>query len=270
MYALQSSVFSESLPVPSNSEISVNLQNMESALEIMANRAKARRGFTLFTINLDHLVKLKEDRRFRAAYSRADLVSADGWPIVWLLRQQGTLVKRTTGADLVEPLCARAAKEGLPLFFIGPSYASQRKALDILIKRYPGLAIAGADTPHVRVDRIEETAKAFAQRIKDSGARICVLSLGAPKQELLAEALLRHCPEVGFICVGAALDFISGNMVRAPRGVQMAGLEWFWRLANDPRRLTARYAQCSMLFATLAWRALANKNRHSDVRNALP
>jgi N-acetylglucosaminyldiphosphoundecaprenol N-acetyl-beta-D-mannosaminyltransferase len=256
MYSLQSPVFSESSPIAS--DVFVNLQNMEAALNAMMSRAVARRGFTLFTINLDHLVKLKADRRFLSAYQQADFVTADGWPIVWLLRQQGRAVERTTGADLVEPLCARAAERALPIFFIGPSFDSQRKALEILSERYPGLKIAGADTPKIDADAIERAAAALAKPIKDSGARICFVSLGAPKQELLAQALLRQCPEVGFICVGAALDFISGHMQRAPRGVQRFKLEWLWRLASDPKRLCARYAQCLLLFAAVGYRALIN------------
>ncbi|QGM47855.1 WecB/TagA/CpsF family glycosyltransferase [Methylocystis heyeri] len=263
MFALQSSAV-ENLVVAS--DISVNLPNMGSALDAMMSRARAKSGFTLFTVNLDHLVKLKRDRGFLSAYKRADFVTADGWPIVWMLRQKGGEVKRTTGADLVEPLCARAAREALPVFFVGPSYASQRKALDILTRRYPGLRIAGADTPHVRIDAIEEAAAALATSIKESGARFCFLSLGAPKQELLADALRRHCPEVGFICVGAALDFISGHMVRAPRGVQLLKLEWLWRLASDPRRLGARYAQCFQLLAAEAWRMATDRDLRPDAQ----
>jgi exopolysaccharide biosynthesis WecB/TagA/CpsF family protein len=268
MTSIQTGIYRDELPMLQ--DVAVNIDNIDSALDAMVNRSKAHRGYTLFTINLDHLVKLRVDRRFFAAYQRADFVTADGWPVVWLLRQQGRSVERTTGADLVEPLCARAAREALPMFFIGPSRESQVVALDILRRRYEGLQIVGSDTPLLNANYIEEAAKAFAQSIKESGARLCIISLGAPKQELLADALLRHCPEVGFLCVGAALDFISGHMVRAPRYIQQMKLEWLWRLAGDPRRLGLRYAVCLQFFAVLIWRAVTQKNPHVGVRGALP
>jgi exopolysaccharide biosynthesis WecB/TagA/CpsF family protein len=268
MYSVQSETYHDMSSAIQ--DIEVNVCNIDAALDVMISRAKSSRGYTLFTINLDHLVKLRTDRRFYAAYQRADFVTADGWPIVWALRHQNRAVERTTGADLVDPLCARAAREALPMFFIGPSHKSQRIALDILQRRHPGIVIAGANSPTVYANYIEEAAKVFAEDILKSGARICVISLGAPKQELLADALRRHCPEVGFLCVGAALDFISGEMARAPSYIQHMRLEWMWRLASDPKRLGARYLECMLLFAKLVWIATAKKRPHLGVRGPLP
>ena len=89
-----------------------------------------------------------------------------------------------------------------------------------------------------------------------SGAGICFIALGAPKQELFAHAAVERQTGVMFICIGAALDFISTEVVRAPGWMQRSGLEWVWRLIGDPRRLGARYAQCALLFGGLAIRAL--------------
>ena len=99
----------------------------------------------------------------------------------------------------------------------------------------------------------------LAARINASGARLCLLCLGAPKQELLAEALHRRCPSVGFLGVGASLDFIAGEVSRAPRWMQKTGLEWTWRLLSQPRRLGLRYARCALLFGELAARALIQR-----------
>ncbi|HMK91252.1 MAG TPA: WecB/TagA/CpsF family glycosyltransferase [Methylocystis sp.] len=237
-------------------EIEVNVPNIAAALDMVFARAQARKGYTLFTVNLDHLVKMKIDPAFREAYLRATLVLADGWPIVWLLRRQGEKLQRATGADLIEPLCARAAELALPVFFIGPSEASLTSALEILSRRHDGLRIAGACSAHVEISQIDAAADAYAARLRESGARLCVLSVGAPKQELLADALRRRCPQIGFICAGAALDFISGCASRAPGPVQRLGLEWLWRMSCDPKRLGARYVACLGLFAELALRCL--------------
>lgn len=241
-------------------ELHLNMHDMARTLATMVERAQTRRGFTLFTVNLDHIVKLGRSSAFREAYARADLISADGWPIVWLARGQdrrresrhgsperraAAPIQRTTGADLLEPMCREAAAHGLSIYFIGPSPASQARGIEILRGRYSRLDVAGCETPDVPADVPDACVDAIAARLAASQARICVVSLGAPKQELLADRLRRRCPEVGFLCVGAALDFISGHSRRAPMWTQRLGLEWFWRMACDPRRLALRYAACA-------------------------
>ena len=251
-----------------SAELRVNMVNMRRALDAIIGSALARKGFTLFTVNLDHMVKLGKSGPFRDAYARADYITADGWPIVWLARgpdrrktpRAGSVdrrkrpeLERTTGADLLEPMCREAAKHGLPLYFIGPSPASQTAGLRILSERYPGLVVAGAETPQIPAEIDAATADELARRLAQSGARVCVVSLGAPKQEVLADMLHRRCPDVGFLCVGAALDFISGHSVRAPRWVQRVGMEWFWRMISDPKRLVGRYIGCGLTLFKLSF-----------------
>jgi len=241
--------------------------NMRRALDAIIGNALACKGFTFFTVNLDHMVKLDKSGPFRDAYARADYITADGWPIVWLARgpdrrkspragsvdrRKAPALERTTGADLLEPMCREAARHGLPLYFIGPSPASQEAGLRILKDRYPGLMIAGAETPQLPAAIDDATVDELAARLAQSGARVCVVSLGAPKQEVLADALHRRCPDIGFLCVGAALDFISGHSVRAPIWVRRMGMEWFWRMIGDPKRLVGRYIGCGFALIKLS------------------
>ena len=239
--------------------VTINLPTLDAATHAVLARARAGQGFALFTLNLDHLVKLQTSPDFRAAYERAGLVTADGWPIVWLAQRQGAQPDRASGADLVLPVCEGAASQGSPIYFVGPGPKAQAAALDILKARFPALRVAGAEAPvfpaaETAADLAAFDLDALADRITASGAELCFLSLGAPKQELLADALSRRCPTVGFLCVGAALDFISGTVRRAPLWMQRGKLEWFWRLVNDPKRLTARYARCGLLFLGLVAR----------------
>lgn len=236
--------------------VRINLPSLGASVREALARAGRGQGFALFTLNLDHLVKLRNDPGFVRAYAQADLVSADGAPVVWLARREDASVERAAGADMVEPLCGGAAKAGLGVYVVGPGPAAQAAAIDTLKSRYVGLNIAGAETPMVPADLSAFDVAGLAGRINATGARLCFLCLGAPKQELLAAALKPLCPSVGFLCVGAALDFISSEAVRAPGWMQRSGLEWVWRLVGDPRRLGARYAQCAVLFSGLAVRAL--------------
>ncbi len=237
--------------------VRINLPTLDTAADEAVRRAERGEGFTLFTVNLDHLVKLASNDAFRAVYRRATYVTADGWPVVWLAGRKNAKLERATGADLVEPLCRAAAERKLGVYFVGPGPKAQAGALEKLTERFEGLKIAGAEAPMLPAGNgpamlAAMDLDAMAQRINASDARICFVSLGAPKQEILADALAARCPGVGFICVGAALDFISGQARRAPQWMQRGKLEWFWRLANDPRRLAVRYAECAMLFAVLA------------------
>jgi exopolysaccharide biosynthesis WecB/TagA/CpsF family protein len=248
--------------------IHINLLTPAGAIQAAISRAERGEGFNLFTLNLDHLVKLRSSAAFRRAYASAGLVSADGAPVVWLARRQGTRLERTTGADLVEPLMAEAAARGVPVYVVGPGPTAQAAGLAKLKAAYSGLIIAGAETPMVPGDdnglAADFDVAGLAERINTSGARICLLCLGAPKQELLAEALHRRCPSVGFLGVGAALDFIAGEVSRAPRWLQVTGLEWTWRLISQPKRLGLRYARCAWLFAELAARALITGRPQQD------
>lgn len=229
----------------------INLANLPQAVERLANDAVAGRGFTIFTLNLDHLVKLRIDEAFRAAYSAATYVSADGWPIVFMARRKGAKLERTTGADMVEPLCAEAAKRGIPVYFFGSSEGALDKAAERLQARHPGLQIAGMEAPAYGFDPCSRSAAEASERIAASGARLCFIALGAPKQELFAQKAHAIHPQIGFLCVGAALDFIAGDQERAPRLMQKTGTEWLFRLVSNPRRLAGRYARSALLFAEL-------------------
>lgn len=240
--------------------IRINQLTPAGAIQAAISRAERGEGFNLFTLNLDHLVKLRSSTAFQRAYASAGLVSADGAPVVWLARRQGTRLERTTGADLVEPLMAEAAARGVPVYVVGPGPVAQAAGLAQLKSDHPALEVVGAETPMVPGDDrglgADFDVAGLAARINASGARLCLLCLGAPKQELLAEALHRRCPSVGFLGVGAALDFIAGEVSRAPRWMQVTGLEWTWRLVSQPQRLGLRYARCALLFGELAARAL--------------
>lgn len=216
--------------------------------------AAARRGggFSVVTLNLDHLVKLRRNDDFRRAYAAARIVTADGAPVAALARLQNRTIERTAGADLLVPLVEAAAEAGIALYLYGSRDDVLARAGRALASRCEGrLDIVGSSSPGANFDPTGPEADAAIARIKASGARLVLLALGAPKQEVLAARAVAQGVDAGFVCIGAALDFIVGAQVRAPGFMQRHGLEWLWRLATNPRRLGARYAQCALLLADL-------------------
>lgn len=225
--------------------IPINLHSLPEAVSTVVATAKAGQAFCVFTLNLDHCAKLRADPKFRHAYQRARFVSADGFPIVLLGRLNGVRVRRTTGADLLEPLCAEASRHRLPVFLLGPNQRVLRRAEAHLSMRIDALEIAGSYAPGPNFDPQSIDADVAIERIRQSGARICFLAIGAPRQEIFAARCLERLPGVGLVCVGAAIDFIAGTQARAPQFFRSYGLEWVWRLSSNPRRLGLRYLRCA-------------------------
>jgi UDP-N-acetyl-D-mannosaminuronic acid transferase (WecB/TagA/CpsF family) len=123
--------------------VNVETWSLDEAASRICDRAGGGTSFSVFTLNLDHIVKLRRDGAFRAAYDRARIVLADGFPIVLAGRLQGRRVSRTTGADLIEPLCGEAARRGLPVFLFGSTTESLAAAARHLEARHKGLVVAG-------------------------------------------------------------------------------------------------------------------------------
>lgn len=246
-------------PIAMIDTIRVNIGKQADLVHLVTFDALTGRGGTVFTLNLDHLVKLEHDPAFRAAYAQATYVSADGAPVVAMARRQGANLVRVTGADLVRPLCGAAALARIPVHFFGTSPETLATSVAVLRCEYPRLVVADFESPPFGFSPFGIDARAAAERIAASGARICFVALGAPKQEIFAEFARRWAPGVTFVCIGAALDFIGGRQSRAPQALQMAGLEWVWRLVHDPRRLGKRYALSALYLMRYNARELAGR-----------
>jgi len=243
---------------PSHNEapVTVTVPSRAALLDDLQDHLSTGTGFSVATLNLDHVVKLRRDPVFRQAYGAQTHITADGRPIVWLSRYAGQPVDLVTGSDLVEPMLALCAKMSAPVAFLGSSDAVLQRAAQILQARYPGLRIVAKIAPPMGFDPTSDAAEALLSEMAEAGAQVCLLALGAPKQEILAARGGKLYPHTGFLSVGASLDFIAGTQVRAPRWVRAIGAEWAWRLAQNPRRLAARYGACFAILPGLLLRAL--------------
>lgn len=232
-----------------------------AALEARVSELLAqRKGFALATLNLDHLVKLRRDAAFRAAYAAQDLVTADGNPIVWMCRLAGQPVSLVPGSDAIMPLMRIAARQGAPVALVGGTEQTLRAARSLLEREVRDLSIVATIAPPMGFDPDGAAAEAVLEQVADSGARLCLVALGAPKQERFAALGRRKIPGIGFASVGASLEFLAGYQRRAPRWVRRIAMEWLWRALSDPKRLIPRYAACIVilpgLFARAAWMRL--------------
>jgi N-acetylglucosaminyldiphosphoundecaprenol N-acetyl-beta-D-mannosaminyltransferase len=236
--------------------IPVNMPNKAALLRAVQNKFRRREGFALATINLDHLVKLAKDHSFRPVYAAQDLVVADGNPIVWLSKLARRPVELVPGSDLVVPLAELAAAEGISVALFGSTDQALELAATSLRAAVPGLVIAAKISPPFGFDPHGAEARLLLAELAASGAGLCFLALGAPKQEILAAVGRQLTPQIGFASIGAGLDFLAGHQTRAPAWVRKQSLEWVWRMANSPRRLVPRYAKCAAALPLLTAQAL--------------
>jgi len=236
--------------------ITINVPSLSSAVSSIVSAARQGDSFSVCTLNLDHVVQLQHREDFRSAYRRARFVTADGFPIVILSHLVGAPIERTTGADLVEPLCEEAGKNGLSIFLLGSNDATLATTARRLAERFHGLKVAGYFAPGPKFDPYSEEADLAIERIRASGANLCFVALGAPRQEVFAERCVNELDGTGMLCIGAALDFIAGTQTRAPTITQKVGLEWAWRMLSNPRRLGPRYISCMAVVPGLLARTL--------------
>lgn len=223
--------------------VRITCRDREALLQEVRRRLALRQGFTLATLNVDHLEKLRRDGDFRRAYRAHDLVVADGNPIVWLSRIARRPVALAPGSELVEPLARIAAGTGTPVALVAGSDAAARGAAAHLKRIVPSLEVALETAPGFPFDPAGAEARALVEAIRDSGARLCFLGVGAPRQERFAAFAAPMLPQVGFASVGAGLDFLAGLQRRAPAAVRRARMEWLWRALSSPRRLGPRYVK---------------------------
>ena len=240
----------------SGAGIAVNVATRQDLLSDIDRRLRTHTGFCIATLNLDHVAKLGTLPDFACAYRAHSHVTADGNPIVWLSRLAGQQVELLPGSDLVAPVAELAARAKVPVALFGSTEVALSGAAQALRVRFPGLEIALCLAPPMGFSPEGPEADAAIEALGASGAGLCFVALGAPKQEIFAARAARIMPQMGFLSIGAGLDFLSGRQRRAPRLVRLVAAEWLWRLALDPRRLARRYGACILILPGLVGQAL--------------
>lgn len=241
--------------------VTITAPHQGRLLEDLSAQMQAGSPFAVATLNLDHVVKLRGDVAFREAYLAHSHITADGRPITWLSALAGQPVELVPGSELIEPLMELCAKHQVSVAFLGATQETLDAAADVLVARYPGLKVVAKIAPEMGFDPTGESASTHVETLRAAGAGLCCLALGAPKQERFAAFALNHGLSMGFVSIGAGLDFIAGTQVRAPVWVRKIAAEWIWRLAQNPRRLAGRYIACIATLPRLTLRATSLRGR---------
>jgi N-acetylglucosaminyldiphosphoundecaprenol N-acetyl-beta-D-mannosaminyltransferase len=214
---------------------------MTEALHWIGQLIEEGRPSYIVTANLDFAAQASKDDELHRIFVEADLVLCDGMPLRWISKlTRHPLRERVAGSDLIPKLAARAASSGWRLFLLGGDPASLEKAAENLHRLHPGLIIAGTYSPPFAP--LHELNHAdITNRIKEASPDILLVAFGCPKQE---KWIFHHYRKLGVPCcigVGATIDFLAGKVRRAPQWIANLGLEWVFRMLQEPERLAGRY-----------------------------
>ena len=247
--------------------VGIDAVSRAMAVAGIVEAARERRAMAVSALAVHGVMTGVLDSEHRYRLNHLDLVVPDGQPVRWALNvlHRANLSERVYGPDLMLDVCAEAARHGLPVYF----YGSRRDTLAALERnltsRFPGLIVAGAQPSRFRTISDDER-RAVVAEIENAGASIVFIGLGCPRQEVWAYEY-RQSLRMPLIAVGAAFDFHAGNLKRAPAAMQRVGLEWLYRLVQEPRRLWRRYLLLNPSYLTLLL-AQALRLRRFDVDSA--
>jgi N-acetylglucosaminyldiphosphoundecaprenol N-acetyl-beta-D-mannosaminyltransferase len=222
--------------------ISISNLNTRCVLGMIEELILGKSYSYIVTSNVDHLVKCRVDQEFRNIYYSANIVTADGMPLLWAADYLGTPLKeKISGSDLFLEICELSSHKGYKIYLLGGKPGSAKKSAERLKERYPRLNIAGVYCPDYGFEADENENKLIIDKIIRAKPDVLFVGLGAPKQEKWIYYNKDKYQVPVSIGIGATFDFVSGMVKRAPVWMQKTGLEWFWRLMMEPGRLWKRY-----------------------------
>jgi N-acetylglucosaminyldiphosphoundecaprenol N-acetyl-beta-D-mannosaminyltransferase len=230
------------------------------------------RGGWVITPNLEHLRRFHREEALQHYFEQADLVLADGMPLVWASRLKGTpLPARVAGSDLIWSVSMEAARRGRSVFVLGGTRQAGWAAARRLQERCPGLRIAGMVYPPHGFEHDPRALDQIVEALDAVSPDIVYVGLGFPKQERVIAFLRERFPQTWFLGIGISIGFVGGQVARAPTWMQRLGLEWLHRLAQEPRRLARRYLLQGLPFAArLLLHGVASRARTGDAPARVP
>lgn len=226
---------------------SVDVIDKDSAVELIISEMRENLCFKyVVTPNADHLINLSKDHYFKLSYDSSWMCVADGWPVLLAAKILGrSLPGRVTGSDLVPSILSRCSNDGfnISVCIIGGIGDVPKRAAENIEKEYPGVKVSGFFSPNFGFDESEEKTREVVDYINSCNSDLIIVGLGSPKQEKWVYKNKDKIHSGVAICAGATVDFIAGSVKRAPVWVSKMGMEWLYRLIQEPSRLYRRYAR---------------------------
>ena len=243
--------------------VGISVLNLQSALAAIADAVQSRRKGYICVTGVHGVMEAQEDVTFRKILNEAFLCTPDGMPMVWAGKLNGhPEMRRVYGPDLMLDVCAWSERNPCRHFFYGGAPGVAQSLAGKLKARFPKLEIVGTFTPPFRPLNADEE-KQFVETVRVVKPDILWVGLSTPKQEKFMVEFLPKLDVALMIGVGAAFDFHSGRVKQAPRWMQRSGLEWFYRLCQEPWRLAKRYFRNNPLFVIKIITQLCNQKKYS-------
>ena len=235
----------------------------DESIDRIVERVREGQGGYVVTPNVDHVCLAEKDVELRTVYRNSFLAVPDGMPLLWIASALGTpLSAKVSGSDLLLPLMRRAAAEGLTVFFLGATDATCTAAARRLSMMCPKLRIEGWASPLFDALGDPTELEDALEKVRAARPDLLLIAMGSPKQEyVLWRYLSTYAPAVG-VGVGASLDFLAGTVRRAPTWMSEHGLEWLYRLWQEPARLWHRYLVRDRAIVGIVWRMRRDARRH--------
>lgn len=222
--------------------IEVDNLTMSETIEKIDELIQSNKNSYIVTPNVDHIVKLETDEEFKKVYKDASLILTDGMPLVWISKLKKMPIKeKISGSDLFPKVCELAAQKDYKVFLLGAAPGVADQAASNLKKKFSGLQVVGTYSPSFGFENNPKEINKIIRIINDVKPDILAIGLGAPKQEKFIYNYKEKLNVPISLAIGASIDFEAGNIKRAPKWMQNIGLEWFYRLLKEPKRMFKRY-----------------------------
>lgn len=215
---------------------------MNEALDNIEKMIKSKKKSYVVAVNVDVIMKIEQDEELKKITDEADMVLTDGKPLIWISKLKKTPIKeKISGSDLVPKLCELSDRKGYTIFILGGKDGIAKQAKEKLESQYKNIKIVGVYSPKFGFEKDKKELTKINSMINKKKPDLLFVCLGCPKQE---KWIYNHISEYDAkvsICAGATVDFLAGNMKRAPKWMSNCGLEWFYRFLQEPKRLFKRY-----------------------------
>lgn len=243
----------------------VNNCTMGQCLDEIENMISEDKKSYVVAVNVDVITKIEKDALLKEITDNADMVLVDGKPLIWIAKKhKKPIYEKVSGSDMVPLLCERAAEKGYSVFILGGKEGVADKARCKLEEKYPQIKIVGTYAPPVGFEKDEGELAKINELISTAKPDVLLACLGCPKQEKFVYGNFEKYDAKVSVCAGATVDFLAGNVKRAPKWMSNHGLEWLYRFFKEPARLFKRYFVDDIKIFRLARKYKPKKNKQED------